>query len=292
MEIGDPPESPDPEAFAVADQIDQMLDGPEDAAHAADEIVMDDYHTVDVETTESLQSAAAQPVVDHVLAEPSTTFGSASNLMASPFLNLGELSPGVTAALKRMMEEKEQKEKRDTVVSQIRALMDWDTLTEDIKTLFPDKFLSTLVEWILTKFQPDVVRDGILDQNRKEQELYRKREVLVQEHQKELQNIRKRHAEVLSDCNTRNTPHKKPVIARTNEEEMNKLLAKQKEELFSLDSKIVLAIDNLLTTQQRKFQDTGMPGMVETQDPAEILRQIIVIDVLARMAGVDIRMAT
>ncbi|GAU88926.1 hypothetical protein RvY_01539 [Ramazzottius varieornatus] len=53
MEIGDPPESPDPETFAAADQIDQMRDGSEKAAHAADEIAMDDYHTVDVETTES-----------------------------------------------------------------------------------------------------------------------------------------------------------------------------------------------------------------------------------------------
>ena len=57
-----------------------------------------------------------------------------------------------------------------------------------------------------------------------------------------------------------------------------------------MDSKIVLAIDSLLMVQQRRFQEAGMPGMMETQVPTEILRQIIVIDVLARLSGVDAQM--
>ena len=62
---------------------------------------------------------------------------------------------------------------------------------------------------------------------------------------------------------------------------------KQEEELYIFDRKIVLAIDNLLTAQQKSFQQLGIPGMKETSASQDILKQMVVIDVLSRLAGID-----
>ena len=123
MEISGPPESPEMTDSAV-EEVTGMYDQYEDAADASSVVAIDEYEMRDISEAPLEQLDAAQ--VD----EPRSTETQSSDLMSSPFLNLTELSPGVTAALRRMMEEKEQNEKKETVVAQLRALIGWDTLTE------------------------------------------------------------------------------------------------------------------------------------------------------------------
>ncbi|XP_055336006.1 protein DGCR6L-like [Paramacrobiotus metropolitanus] len=208
----------------------------------------------------------------------------------SPAISLQglELTPGVAAALKKMLDEKNRKE---ATVAQMKSIMDWDAVGEDVRLLFPEDFLFSLANWIINHNQPDVIKQCILDQNRKEAEFHKKREDMVNAQQKELHTLQKTHQEALTDCDHKNTPHRKPIIAKQNDEELHKILARQKEELFSLDRKIVAAIDQLLTAQQRRFNEVGIPGMKESMEPTDILQQMVVVDVIAKISGIDVVVA-
>lgn len=58
---------------------------------------------------------------------------------------------------------------------------------------------------------------------RKETEFHKKRDDLLADQQKELNVLRKHQAEVLNDCDAKNTPHRKPIVVKQNEEELAKV---------------------------------------------------------------------
>ncbi|OQV22056.1 hypothetical protein BV898_03903 [Hypsibius exemplaris] len=317
MEFRDQPDSPDPPPTGENDQPDaqsinhnssnnippessQTTLLPESSQTTPPVHTTDSDGRVPVDQTpqddlpSSLSSAAATTVAPSPAAAATTTSSPTTLAIQPDFLaSLAgtELTPAVTALLKQMMDEKnrqeEEKARREGLLGQIKALMDWPNMDDAVRAFFPEDYMGALVSWILGSMQPEVIRQAIVDQNRKELEYHKKREKMVHDQHREITVLRKKHQEALHDCDTKNTPHRKPIVTKSNDEEMQRVLLKQEEELYSLDRKIVQAIDHLLTAQQKKFQDLGLPGMKETMVSQDIQQQMIVIDVVARLAGVD-----
>ncbi len=155
--------------------------------------------------------------------------------------------------------------------SQLSPVVQQRIITADIKELAEALLDGTIFE-IVTELE-DI-------QQFKERALLNNRIKVVSSQKTQKMAQTKAHKEELTECKQ----HTIPLVRKRQEKEVSELESKLKEELKSMDQKIILELDQLVSDQQSTMQQADIPMFSVTNNPNEIQVQMHLLKFIQKLS--------
>ena len=128
------------------------------------------------------------------------------------------------------------------------------------------------------------IAKGLKDiQELTEKNLHGKRTKMIQEQRHRKSEMLKRHQSEIASSQSR--PHQIIVLQRQHEEEKKVFAQKCEKETVSLDRRIVLELDQLVSDQQATLQRSGLPLFYITNKPEEVRMQMYLLEFITKLAA-------
>lgn len=177
--------------------------------------------------------------------------------------------------------EKPDPRKLDHYITMLQKMI--HPLSKEYKKKLPYDMICQLAHSILdgTVFE---IAIGLKDIQRiTEKNLLKRRNVVVNDHRQKKSEIVKRHEKEIEKSQSK--PHQILVLEKQQKEEINIFKEKCDKELTTLDQKLVLELDQLMSDQQATLQRAGLPFFYITNDPEDIRLQMYVLGFIMKLAA-------
>lgn len=173
-------------------------------------------------------------------------------------------------------------EARDRLESYFSSLASYrKELPPVFQATITDAKLRELASCLLDGTVFDIVRELEEIQQLSERSLLNRRIKAVGGHRSQRTSMVKRHGEEVLGCQHRK--HNLPVVKARHDAEKRELEKRLTEELRSVDKKVILELDQIVTEQQATLQQAAVPFFTVTNKPEDIRVQMHVLGFIQRL---------